>query len=245
VRPIDDEDAPTAARVAAVERAIGRALAQRSGEQYVEELRSGGLAASDAEKIVQQFMDALAVCQFEAARREYESAGVSAADFLQGAEEVWSDERRSSRGVSVNAVASLAWTCASDAAQQAGIHLEAPAGALDSRAALGIPPAPQRAARLEPNILTALGVNAPPVVSPDGSDEMEAKILRYVSSYPNLALTSLQVQCQIELCVVLMQADKPIDVFQFEFDRFAEENGFESAVIQSPAPNARYVTLRR
>jgi hypothetical protein len=98
--------------------------------------------------------------------------------------------------------------------------------------------------RMEPHIYTALGVQLPPIVSPDWSDEMEARIMSHVALFPGAALTNLQVQCQEEVCIVLMQSDRTIDMFEFEFDRFAETNGFQGAVLLTPE-NARAVVLRR
>jgi hypothetical protein len=82
-------------------------------------------------------------------------------------------------------------------------------------------------------------------VSPDWADEMEAKILDHVALHPDIALNSLQVQCTEEACVVLIQADHAIDPFRFEFDRFAEANGFKGAVIRTTVYDARIITLLR
>jgi hypothetical protein len=109
-------------------------------------------------------------------------------------------------------------------------------------------PEPQRSTqpgRTRPNILAALGARLPPIVSPDWADEMEARILDHMALYPNVSVNSLQVQCQEEACIVLIQADHTIDPFQFEFDRFAEANGFKSAVISTTLYDARIITLRR
>ncbi len=101
--------------------------------------------------------------------------------------------------------------------------------------------------RTEPHLLSALGIRLEPVVSPEWSSEMEARILNHVSLYPGVSLTSLQAQCVEEQCMLLMQATSPIDVFQFEFDEFAQANGFQSAVIGTADGDTkiRIVTLRR
>jgi hypothetical protein len=104
---------------------------------------------------------------------------------------------------------------------------------------------PAKPGRLRPNILDSLGTRLPPVVSPDWADEMEAKILEHIALYPDVLANSVQVQCLEDACTVLIQADHTIDPFQFEFDRFAEENGFKSAVIHTTDFNARIITLLR
>ncbi len=98
---------------------------------------------------------------------------------------------------------------------------------------------------MRPNILDTLGARLPPIVSPDWADEVEAKILDHIALYPNVLANTVQVQCQEDACTVLIQADHPIDPFQFEFDRFAEANGFKSAVIHATDYNARIITLLR
>lgn len=104
---------------------------------------------------------------------------------------------------------------------------------------------PATPGRLRPNILDALGARLPPVVSPDWADEVEAKILDHIALYPDVLANSVQVQCLEEACTVLIQADHAIDPFRFEFDRFAEANGFKSAVIHTTDFNARIITLLR
>jgi hypothetical protein len=104
---------------------------------------------------------------------------------------------------------------------------------------------PAKPGRMRPNILDALGARLPPIVSPDWADEVEAKILDHIALYPNVLANSVQVQCQEDACTVLIQADHAIDPFQFEFDRFAEANGFKSAVIHTTDYNARIITLLR
>ncbi len=107
--------------------------------------------------------------------------------------------------------------------------------------------APDSVVRTEPHVLSALGIRLEPVVSPEWSSEMEARILNHVSLYPGVSLKNLQVQCVEEQCMLLMQATSPIDVFQFEFDEFAKTNGFQNAVIGTADGDTkiRIVTLRR
>jgi hypothetical protein len=103
----------------------------------------------------------------------------------------------------------------------------------------------RRSERTAPHILTALGVQMPPVVRPEWADEMEAKILDYVAVHAGgISLTNLQAQCTDEACILLMQASDTIDPFRFGFDQFAEMNGFNGATIQT-TPNGRVVVFRR
>ena len=104
---------------------------------------------------------------------------------------------------------------------------------------------PAKPGRMRANILDSLGTRLPPVVSPDWADEVEAKILDHIALYPDVLANSVQVQCTEDACTVLIQADHTIDPFQFEFDRFAEANGFKSAVIHTTDFNARIITLLR
>jgi hypothetical protein len=104
---------------------------------------------------------------------------------------------------------------------------------------------PARPGRMRPNILASLGARLPPIASPDWADEVEAKILEHIALYPDVLANTVQVQCQEDACTVLIQADHTIDPFQFEFDRFAEANGFKSAVIHTTDFNTRIITLLR
>ena len=71
---------------------------------------------------------------------------------------------------------------------------------------------------------------------------MEAKLRAHIDRYRGESLTDLRIKCEERGCVVLMQGQH-IRIFDFEFDRFAEENGFASAFVGGDAAR-RTVWLR-
>jgi hypothetical protein len=212
---------PTIAeRSATVKRMISDELADRYRDQFVETLVAKGLALSDSASIVQNLLDGLADCHFDATRRQYEAYGVRLEEFVRGAEEVWSNTPPDSRGVSIEVIATYAPQCVANVSQQAGIPVAVNASSVTSTAApsdFGI--------WSQPNL----------VAQHDGAmTEMEATILAHIALFPNVALTALRIKCEEKGCIVLMQGQK-IDIFQFEFDRFAETNGFASATLWGDA----------
>jgi hypothetical protein len=61
---------------------------------------------------------------------------------------------------------------------------------------------------------------------------MEGSILSYIAQRPGLELTDLQVQCSARECIIFI-AGNDIPIYEMGFDVFANEQGFESAIIQS------------
>jgi hypothetical protein len=58
---------------------------------------------------------------------------------------------------------------------------------------------------------------------------MEGKIRAHIKQYSDVSLTDLRIKCEERGCLVLMRGPK-IPIFELDFDRFAEENGFASAL---------------
>jgi len=207
-------------RATNIKNAMSAALAARSIRAYIGPLTGSGLAPADSERIAEALLSDLAGCMFEAARQAYTARGVTFEEFLNDAEGVWLHGPEESRTLSVSNVVMFAPSCAAGALQQAGIP-----------------------ARIEPNNMAPYNGRRREVVSVPQSAEMETRVLSHISQYPEIALTNLQVQCDVLGCTALLEATTSIDIFLFEFDRFAEENGFASAVI-SGSGGQRIVHLR-
>jgi hypothetical protein len=222
-----EDDTVSAAEASLTERASGlkrmasEAVANRHRAEYVEQLVAKGLSPSDSESIVQTLFDALAECHFDATRRRYEAYGLTLEQFVSGAEEVWNNTPSDSRSVSVDAIAKFAPECVALAGQNAGIPIavEASGDTPD--------PGPEDFGILaEPNLLAQ---PATETLSPGWADQMELKIRHHIERYPNIVLTDLRIKCEDRGCVVLLRGEQ-ISIFELEFDRFAEENGFASAL---------------
>jgi hypothetical protein len=98
--------------------------------------------------------------------------------------------------------------------------------------------------RTEPNIMALITRQPMPDIEvPSWADDMESTILSYVAQQPNLALTGLQVQCANEGCLLLM-IGTGIRVYDMNFDVFADEHGFNGALVGGDS-RARTVFLRR
>jgi hypothetical protein len=82
-------------------------------------------------------------------------------------------------------------------------------------------------------------------VSTDRFDQMEAKIFAHVAMFPNDAITDLRIKCEERGCIILMQGRniQSEQIRQFDFHRFAEENGFLRAE-HGGFEERRIVTLR-
>jgi hypothetical protein len=182
---------------------------------YVEELMAKGLARPDSERIVDEFTAGIADCVFEAARVDYESRGYTLDEFLRGAEMLWSHGSPEIDPQHLrNAVA-----CAANVSQQAGLAV--PFDTPDVRSS-------------EPTDVPADWAQA---------HEMEATIRRHIASHAELAVRDLFVHCEARGCEILMQGPD-IRIFDLEFDRFAEQNGFRNAVLGGNA-RLRSVWLQR
>lgn len=207
-------------RAAAIRRAISKAMAGNR-DVYAQELAAGGLAPSDSERIAQRLTDGLADCIFEAARKEYEARGVSFKDFLDGAEIVWSQPIQP--GIrDVSPIRSGAASCIATVGQQAGMALPADYGSAANEFV------ERFSASLEP---------------PPWASQMEARIREHIASHPGIEITDTLTTCREEGCSVML-VGRDIRIFDLEFERFAEQNGFEHAVLGGDS-DRRFVWLQR
>ena len=202
-------------RAAGIKRAMSEALAS-SREDFAKELVAQGLGSADSEQIAQTFIERFAECVFDAARRDYEAQGLDLKEFLDGAEIVWAQPVQS---LNLRRVQSSAVPCVTNVAQQAGIRLP------DN---LGV------------DLADRLAVN---VDSPPWANEMEARIRAHIASYSSIKLSGLLVKCRTNGCNVMM-GGRDIPIFDFEFDVFAEQNGFTHAVVGGDE-RSRFVWLQR
>ena len=72
---------------------------------------------------------------------------------------------------------------------------------------------------------------------------MESRIRDHVASRPDLGVTDALVDCRQAGCTVML-VGRDIRVFEFDFDVFAEQNGFARAVLRGER-NRRLVWLER
>jgi hypothetical protein len=205
-------------RVGAIKHAISKAMAD-SRDEFARALVASGLAPADSEPIAQRLIDGLAGCIFEAARDEYEARGIGLKEFLDGAEIVWSQPLE--MGIrNLSQIQSRAAPCVANASQQAGIPMPVSYG----------PAADQITERF------SAGLESPPWAA-----EMEARIRDHIASHPSLALTRTLVKCRNDGCNVMLVGD--VRIFDLDFDRFAEQNGFRHAVLGGDT--TRFVWLQR
>jgi hypothetical protein len=182
--------------------------------RFIDQLVAKGLARSDSERMVNEFANGLVDCLFEAALADNKSR-YTLDEFLHGAEMLWTN---GTSQIDPQRVPTSAVGCAANVAQQAGLSID-------------FEPSNRRGT--EP-VVPASGMNA---------REMEATILGHIATHPELALTDLFVHCDPRGCEVLMQG-RDIKIFDLEFDRFAEQHGFQRTVVAGEA-NFRTVWLQR
>jgi len=72
---------------------------------------------------------------------------------------------------------------------------------------------------------------------------MEGRIRDHVASRPELGVTDVLVDCREAGCYVVL-AGRDIPIFDFDFDAFAEQNGFARALLRGES-NRRLVVLER
>jgi hypothetical protein len=182
----------------------------------VEQLSEQGLSREDAERMGQRAVEGFADCLFENVRKQYEAQG-NLSEFLEHTDDTaWLEA-----ATRLNSVRASTAPCLANVAQQVGITLpESPTsgGNLDERIIL--PPEP-----------------------PSWGAEMERRIRDHVASRPELGVTDVVVTCREQGCSALL-VGRDIRVFDFDFDAFAEQNGFQKAVVGGP-PNGRSVWLER
>ena len=205
-------------RAAAIKRAISNAL-ENPRDSYAKQLEESGLAPADSQQIAQRLIDAVANCIFESARTEYETQGMGPKEFLDGAEMVWSRPTQVELSLRVR---SRAVPCVATAYQQAGIPAPADFGSSSDELS---------------------GSSSTESARPPWAGEMEARIREHISSYRAPNLSRVLAQCRSDGCSVLI-AGHDIRVFDLDFDRFAEQNGFRHAVLGGDS-SLRAVWLQR
>jgi hypothetical protein len=207
-------------RAVAIRRAISRSMAGNR-DVYAQELAAAGLAPADSDRIAQRLTDGLADCIFEAARKEYKARGVSFKDFLDGAEIVWSQPIEP--GIrDLSRIRSNASSCITTVAQQAGVALPASFGPAANEFV------ERFSAALEP---------------PPWASQMEGRIREHIASHPDMEITDTLTTCREEGCSVML-VGRDIRIFDLEFESFAEQNGFEHAVLGGDS-DRRFVWLQR
>jgi len=190
-------------RIAAVKHMLTSAMGA-TRDAITEELVSQGLSRADAEQIGKRAVEGIADCYFDAGRTQYEAQG-NLNEFLDHADINWIEA-----ALRLNRVRSAMLPCLTNIRQQTGLPLplvdeQAPRGSLDERVALPPPPPPWAA-------------------------EMDSRIREHIAAHPGLGVTDVSIQCREEGCSALL-VGSDIHIFDFEFDAFAEQNGFQKAVI--------------
>lgn len=214
-------------RATSVKSRMAERLELQSGEAYANGLTKSGLSRADSDALARRFFAEVAECAFEAARKQYAAAGTNFAEFVAGAERVWS--QGNDGGIRVDSVAMREMPCVADAAQRAGIVLP--------------PDLVARYAARAPDELSRDGAELPAVARPPWADAMEAAIRAHVARYPKVAHTSLYAECKANGCLVVIEG-RDVPIFELEFDVFAERNGFDHARVSGDDAR-RVVWLQR
>jgi hypothetical protein len=191
----------SAERAAAVKHMLTLAMGAER-DRITNELVEQGLSSEDAEQMGRRAVEGIADCLFDAARSQYEAQG-NLNEFLEHAEIDWV-----LAATSLNRVRAVMAPCLANIHQQTGLPLPADhavGGNLDERVTLPPPPPPWAA-------------------------EMTGRIREHVASHPELGATDVFVQCREEGCSAMLVGND-IRIFDFEFDVFAEQNGFQKAVV--------------
>jgi hypothetical protein len=84
---------------------------------------------------------------------------------------------------------------------------------------------------------------APEPPSPPWAAETESRIRQYVASRPALGATEVLVRCIEEGCNVTL-AGEDIRIFDLQFEVFADQNGFQQAVLGG-GKELRFAWLQR
>jgi hypothetical protein len=188
-------------RAAEVKQIMTLVLAPERGH-LVEQLVAQGLSAEDAERMGQRAVEGYADCLFETVRKQYEAQG-NLNDFLDHAEITWVDA-----ALKLNGVRAAVAPCIATIIQQ-----------------VGLPPPPNLplGGSLEERIKL-------PSEPPPWAAEMESRIRDHVASHSELGVTDVIVECREEGCRALL-VGRDIRIFDFDFDVFAEQNGFQKALV--------------
>lgn len=215
-------------RAAAIIATMAERMELRRDNTYADELVQSGLSRADSDAIAHRFLTAVAACGFEEVRRQYEAQGVGYAEFVAGAERVWA-LGPDAGGISLESVAMLGMPCVADAAQRAGITLPRDIMA--------------RYAAFQTDV--SVSRDAPPGVAsrPAWAEAAEAAIRAHVAAHAAVVLTSVDVRCEGQGCFVELTGPE-VPIYDFEFDVFAEQNGFERPSL-SGDEHRRMVWLHR
>jgi hypothetical protein len=184
-------------------------------ERMAEQLMSHGLSQADAERMTQRAIEGYADCYFEVARKQYEAQG-NLNDFLDHTEVTWV-----LAATNLNRVREALALCMANIAQQVGLPFpsdSALGGSPDARVTLPPPP-------------------------PAWAAGMDRRIRDHVASRPGLGVEDVFVECREEGCSAML-VGHDIRIFDFDFDVFAEQNGFQRAVVGGQK-NLRSVWLER
>jgi hypothetical protein len=201
-------------RAAAVKHTLTSVMASERDE-VAEMLIGQGLSRVDAERMGERFLKGYVDCLFDAVREQYEAHGASVNEFLDRAEQGWSHVLDA---YDINQARWAMAACIANISQQTGISLPADYTSVGSPDE-GAPPPPPWAA------------------------EMENRIRDHVASRPELGVTDVLVDCRQAGCNVML-VGRDIRIFDFDFDLFAEQNGFAHAVVRGER-NRRLVWLER
>jgi hypothetical protein len=208
-------------RAVLIKRAISKNMSEPR-ERYVERLVASGLAPADGERIAQQLVDGVADCMLEAARAEYESRGVGLKEFLDTVEIAWTQQPRELSVDNLRQIQARAAPCIAAASEQAGIPMPSDFG--------------RRATELVERF--SAGLESPP-----WAGDMEARIRAHIDSHPEVTVTGTFIKCRVDGCNVMLEGHD-VRIFELEFDRFAEQNGFARAALGGDS-GRRFVWLER
>ena len=207
----------TEERTAAVKHTLAAFLvSERDG--VTETLVRQGLSQEDAERMGERAFEGYVNCLFDTAREQYEARGASVDEFLDRAERGWS------RGLDGDDANRVRWTfarCRAVVSQQTGLSLPADYTSVGS----------------------SDGPITPPPPPPPWAPEIESRIRDHIASRPGFGVTDVLVDCRQAGCNVML-VGRDIRIFEFDFDVFAEQNGFARAVLSGES-NRRLVWLER
>jgi hypothetical protein len=194
--------APSAGeRAAAVKRMLTLAMGAER-EKITKDLVEQGLSLADAEQMARRAVEGIADCLFDAARSQYAAQG-NLSEFLDHTEIDWV-----LAATNLSRVRVVMAPCLANVRQQTGLPspVDQPVnGSPDERVTLPPPPPPWAA-------------------------EMGTRIRDHIASHPGLGVTDVFVQCRDEGCSAML-VGSDIQIFDFDFDVFAEQNGFKKAVV--------------
>ena len=226
--PSSESSVPTAQDPAASKSSAPRSTEERAAalkhtltafvaamrDEAAEQLIRQGLSREDAERMGERFLEGYVDCEFDAVREQYEARGASLNEFLDRAEQSWPHVLN---GFDANRARRAMAQCVANLSQQTGIPWSvdyALAGSAEEQ-----------------------------VAPPPWAADMEIRIRDYVASRPELGVTDVLVDCREPGCYVVL-VGRDIPIFEFDFDAFAEQNGFARALLRGES-NRRLVVLER